>query len=1745
LLATGLVTGAHAQESPVFTPGNLVVAVEGCGVEGGTCTNIPGGSGGNGTVANGNYPLGGYGDNQAAPITLFQFQPSGTSSVSYVNSMALPPTASAANSAISGELGSTSEGTLQLSGDGKYLTVMGYGINSATFNTNSTAYILNPANAGQLGQSGSVTNQTAYTPVPRVVALIDANGNVNTSTVLYNIFNANNPRSAYTANGSSVYVSGQGTKNDTTAGVFYSPVGEVNNAPTPISGNFCINTSLPPGPFTESEETRTVQIYNNTLYVSMDSTENSSCHHSYIGTLGDPPATSLFTYTYTSGGTTYTFEGPDALAGIGNSTNPTSATGKLTITAGAAPASTNGNTLNNTTTKVNGAALNAINLSPENYFFASSTVLYVADSGFPKNDSNGDNNSTSSANIGDGGLQKWIYSGSTWTLAYTLYQGLNLVNNGSSAGTTGLYGLAGTVSGSNVYLYATNMVINDWDQGYLYGITDNLTYTTPSQAASETFTQLAQAPSDSSFKGVSFAPSIPAGDVEVTTVPSGLAFSSSGTGCAPGSYVAPFTLDWTASSSCTLSVTSPQAGPSGVQYMFTHWQDGTTSTSDLVTAPSTTATYTATFTTGYQLNVTAGSGGSITAPATSSGYYATGSQQTLTAVPSAGHYFTGWTGSSDIAIPSSASTTITMNGPETITANFAAQVTPLVTWPTANPITYGQTLASTYPLIGGSATLSDGVTPVAGSFAFTYPGTIPAAGTSSQYVTFTPSSAEYATVSGTISVTVNAAAPVLPPTQTGSSTYGTSVTLSVTIGSTGSGESPTGSVQFQFVDSVNSVTYNICSDGTLQAQTPTPTTPCVVTLVAPQTPNGTATATVTTANLPAGLTPDAITATYNPADSNYTGGTTTINYTVNMASTTATLAITSSTTTPPTYGDPVTLSSTVSDSTTNSTGTPTGTVQFQFSSAGTTYNICSDGTVQTQPAGTPCAVTLDGNGNAQTLTTGLAAGSPAVSAIYSGDANFTGTSSGTSAYPVIQKSLTVTGITANSKPYDGTTAATLNLSGASLVGVVGTDVVNLLTGTATGTFASAGAGGPITVNITGLTLGGAAAGNYTLPNPAATTTANITPVQLTVTAPSPTVTYGDPVPTLTSNITGFVNDEGTGVLTTQPACITTYTPTSNAGSAQTTSCSGGAAANYTFAYVAGTVTVNQASATINVTPYSVTYNGNQHTATDTDTGVGGVSLSSTDFNLSGTTHTTAGTYSSDSWSFTDPAGNYKSANGTVIDTIGQATATITVTPYSVTYDGNPHTATGTATGVGGVSLSSTDFNLTGTTHITAGIYSADPWSFSDPNYKSASGAVGDTIGQVTTKVITWPTASGITYGQTLSSSKLIGGSASPSGGTFAFTTPGLAPPTGTVAQSVTYTPVDPTDYTIVTGTVNVTVSKATPTVSFTGAPASAPYHATFTVTATTNASSTPSMKASGSCTISGTIVTISAGSGTCSLTAAWVADSNYLAATATQSTTATKATPQITWPTPAPIAYGTALSGTQLDAKASNNGATVAGTFAYTPAAGTVLNASSSPQPLSVVFTPTSTADYYTASDTVSLQVNQATPKITWTKPATITYGTAVSSTELDATSLVPGTFVYTPAVGTVLTAGTGQTLSVTFTPALADATNYTTATDSTTINVNQASTTTTITSVTPNPATENEAVAIDFTVTGAGSGPTGIVTVTGTGGLTCTGTLTAGAGSCPLTFTTTGTKTLTAAYSGDTNYKTSTSAKVSMTVHK
>jgi hypothetical protein len=245
--------------------------------------------------------------------------------------------------------------------------------------------------------------------------------------------------------------------------------------------------------------------------------------------------------------------------------------------------------------------------------------------------------------------------------------------------------------------------------------------------------------------------------------------------------------------------------------------------------------------------------------------------------------------------------------------------------------------------------------------------------------------------------------------------------------------------------------------------------------------------------------------------------------------------------------------------------------------------------------------------------------------------------------------------------------------------------------------------------------------------------------------------------------------------------------------------------------------------------------------------------------------------------------------------------------------------------------------------------------------------------------------------------------------------------------------------------------KGTQIVTFTGAPATAYYLSSFNVATTQNSGITPTITASpaATCSVSGTTVTMKSGTGTCNLTAKWAANTDYLAATAYQTTTAEKVTPTLTWATPAAISYGTPLSGTQLDAMPSVSG----GTFTYTPASGAILTVGT--QTLSVTYKATPTTGYNEATASVQLVVNPA---------ATVT-----TITSADAS-----------------------------------------------IKLNKAG---------------SASTTVRYNVTSYK--PTGSVMLTATTGETCTGTVASGTGngSCILTFTTTGTRTINASYSGDANH--------------
>jgi hypothetical protein len=322
------------------------------------------------------------------------------------------------------------------------------------------------------------------------------------------------------------------------------------------------------------------------------------------------------------------------------------------------------------------------------------------------------------------------------------------------------------------------------------------------------------------------------------------------------------------------------------------------------------------------------------------------------------------------------------------------------------------------------------------------------------------------------------------------------------------------------------------------------------------------------------------------------------------------------------------------------------------------------------------------------------------------------------------------------------------------------------------------------------------------------------------------------------------------------------------------------------------------------------------------------------------------------------------------------------------------------------------------------------------NYTAATAVQQSIVVNKGLPIITWSTPAAITYGTVLSATQL-NASATPSAGTFAYTPAlGSVPTAGSKTLSVTFTPTDSTNYTTATSTVTLVVNKATPAITW-GTPAAISYGTPLSAAQLNATSTTPGTFAYTPAL--GAVLTV--GSKTLSVTFTPTDATDYTTETSTVTLVVNKATPAITWATPAAIPYGTPLSAAQLNASS-----TTPGTFVYTPASGTVLAAGN--QTLSVTFTPTDAADYNTATSTVTLVVGKTTPSITWATPAAISYGTPLTAAQLNATSTTPGTFVYSPALGTVLTAGS-QTLSVTFTPT--DLSTYTPATSTVTLVVNKA----------------------------------------------------------------------------------------------
>ena len=241
------------------------------------------------------------------------------------------------------------------------------------------------------------------------------------------------------------------------------------------------------------------------------------------------------------------------------------------------------------------------------------------------------------------------------------------------------------------------------------------------------------------------------------------------------------------------------------------------------------------------------------------------------------------------------------------------------------------------------------------------------------------------------------------------------------------------------------------------------------------------------------------------------------------------------------------------------------------------------------------------------------------------------------------------------------------------------------------------------------------------------------------------------------------------------------------------------------------ITINKANATVTVNGTTVTYDGHEHGATGTATGVDSEDLGSLLDLGAKYTNVPGGTAN---WNFAGN-GNYNATSGSVGITINKAKATVTVTGGEFTYNGQPHGASGTATGVGGVDRSSC-LNLGDPfTNVPGGTAN---WTFTGGiNYEDASGSVDIKINKATPVVnVTGGTYTydGHSHPATATSAGLNGSVA----GTFSFTYNGsVSEPVNAATYEVaaTFTSTDG-NYENATGAGTITINKANAVIAVDG-----------------------------------------------------------------------------------------------------------------------------------------------------------------------------------------------------------------------------------------------------------------------------------------------------------------------------------------
>ena len=294
-----------------------------------------------------------------------------------------------------------------------------------------------------------------------------------------------------------------------------------------------------------------------------------------------------------------------------------------------------------------------------------------------------------------------------------------------------------------------------------------------------------------------------------------------------------------------------------------------------------------------------------------------------------------------------------------------------------------------------------------------------------------------------------------------------------------------------------------------------------------------------------------------------------------------------------------------------------------------------------------------------------------------------------------------------------------------------------------------------------------------------------------------------------------------------------------------------------------------------------------------------------------------------------------------------------------------------------------------------------------------------------------------------------------------------------------------------------------------------------------------------------------------SVTAVWPGNADYHSATSSVLTeTITTQVPQISWPTPAPVNYGTALGSTQLDASAyayqdtnysaSETTTPVAGSFTYMPTSGTVPNGGA--QTLKATFAPTDSTDYKSTIATVSLTVHPLPTTLTVaTSGPTSSYGASVTFTAT-ITSGPTGTVTFydgVTSIGTGTISGTSAKLTTSalavgahnITAGWAGNANYSAVTSAAiTQSVNMATPTLSV-ATSGTPSVYGKSVSFTATISNGLTGPVNFYD----GGTTQIGSASISGATATLTTSALagGAHTITARWPGNTDFTLKTTAKV------